>query len=52
MTIRFTNTFMNTVRTERPSMLLRLRQKEISFLNASASKTLCNADTAPVSISR
>ena len=34
ITTRFTNTFMNTVRTDRPSMLLRLRQKLMSLRNA------------------
>ena len=36
---------MNTVRTDKPSMLFRLRQKLISFLNASVSNTLCSAET-------
>lgn len=46
ITTRFTNTFMNTVRTDRPSMLLRLRQKLMSLRNAKKSNTLCSEDTS------
>lgn len=45
ITTRFTNTFMNTVRTDRPSMLLRLRQKLMSLRKAKKSNTLCREDT-------